>query len=98
MKNISKLIGLLSPENKYKFLVLIFLISISMVLEIFLLKFILIFFNYFADPAINDESQIFSLINYYKSYFSINLDFYVVLIICLFFIFLFKTSVNLFIN
>ena len=98
MKNISKLIGLLSPENKYKFLVLIFLISISMVLEIFLLKFILIFFNYFSNPTINDESQIFNLINHFKLYFSINLDFYIILIIFLFFIFLFKTSVNLFIN
>ena len=58
-----------------------------MVLEIFLLKFILIFFNYFVDPAINDESQIFSLINYYKSYFSINLDFYVVLLFVYFLFF-----------
>ncbi len=98
MKNISKLIGLLRPEDKYKFFTLIILISISIVLEIFLLKFILMFFNYFSNPTINDDSQIFNLINLFTSHLSINLDFYIILIVLLSFIFLFKTSVNLFIN
>ena len=98
MKKISKLIGLLRPEDKYKFFTLIILTFISIVLEIFLLKFILMFFNYFSNPTINDDSQIFNLINHFTSHLSINLDFYIILIVFLFFIFLFKTSVNLFIN
>jgi len=98
MKNISKLIGLLRPEDKYKFFTLIILTFISIVLEIFLLKFILMFFNYFSNPTINDDSQIFNLINLFTSHLSINLNFYIILIVFLFFIFLFKTSVNLFIN
>ena len=83
MKNISKLIGLLRPEDKYKFFTLIILISISIVLEIFLLKFILMFFNYFSNPTINDDSQIFNLINLFTSHLSINLDFYIILIVLL---------------
>jgi len=98
MKNIIKLIELLNSKNKNKFLILIFLISISMILEIFLLKFIYIFFNYFSNPEINNDSELYNILDFIMSKFNLNFDFYIILIFSLFFIYLLKTSINLFIN
>ena len=98
MRNITKLIELLNSKNKNKFLILIFLISISMILEIFLLKFIYIFFNYFSNPEINNDSELYNILDFIMSKFNLNYDFYIILIFSLFFIYLLKTSINLFIN
>jgi ATP-binding cassette, subfamily B, bacterial PglK len=98
MKNISNLIELINSKNRNKFFVLLILTFVSLILEIFLLKFIFIIFNYFSNPEIGNESEFYTNINFFVSKFDLNYDFYIILILILFFIFLFKTSINLFIN
>jgi len=98
MKNLIKLFRLLNPENNRKFLILIILISISMMLEIFLLKFIYIFINYYSNPEINNNSELYNILNLLISKFNLNYDFYIILMLALFFIYLVKVSINLVIN
>ena len=78
MKNISNLIELINSKNRNKFFVLLILTFVSLILEIFLLKFIFIIFNYFSNLEIGNESEFYTNINFFVSKFDLNYDFYII--------------------